>query len=1022
MRITLKLVLVTATLPVVLGTEAVGQDDALRRGFTNTIRPFLKLHCLECHDKETPEAMFDLSRFKSARDVARGFASWEHVVERLKAGEMPPEDAETQPTAEVRTAVLQWSKAQRAWEAERNAGDPGPVLPRRLSAAEYNYTIRDLTGADIQPARHFPVDPTNTAGFDNSGESLVMTPGLLAKYLDAARLVSDHLVLKPDGLAFASHPIVTETDRDKYCVRRIVEFYRQQNTDYADYFFAAWRLRHGDASDAADSTLASIASDVGVSPKYLSAIRALLKGEDHDFGPIAKLRSMWRTLLDVDPEPDLATVRAGCAAMGEYVTQLRAKLSREFPKLTVRGINKGTQSFVLWRNRQYATDRVTLDRAALHTALERVPADEAAPEEAAAEESAAEEIAVEEAAAEEATPVDHDPAAEIDPELVIPAEEPLQSYHVAAFEAFCAIFPNTFYVSERGREFLDRDESELEKEKQVRLLSAGFHSMMGYFRDDAPLYELVLSEDQRKELDTLWHELDFVANVPIRQHQGYIWFERAESRFLRSEEFDFARAEDKDAKSEEKIRRLADLYLAKAERTGASNVALDAIREYFILANAAIRRLEKDKRDAEPLHLDALLRFAGRAYRRPLQDAERSEIRDFYRLLRQRDRLGHEDAVRDVLVRVLTSPYFCLTVQPSDLDEPIHPISDYTLAGRLSYFLWSSMPDEELLNLAAREELHRPDVVSSQVRRMLGDDRVQGFATEFGGHWLGFRQFQQHNSVDRQRFPIFDDALRQAMFEEPIHFIVDLIQRDGSLLDLLDGDYTFVNAALASHYGVDGLSLRAGEWGRVDRAGQYGRGGLLPMSVFLTKNAPGLRTSPVKRGYWLVRQLLGERIPTPPPDVPELPSNEAELGELTLREVLAKHREHQSCAVCHDRFDSLGVAFEQYGPVGERRSLDLAGHPVVAAATLPDGVEREGISGLRDYLRQHRQEEFIDNLCRKLLSYALGRTLIVSDDKLLREMQVDLVEDDHRLSGVIQRIATSPQFLTQRGRSYRNQE
>ena len=167
---------------------------------------------------------------------------------------------------------------------------------------------------------------------------------------------------------------------------------------------------------------------------------------------------------------------------------------------------------------------------------------------------------------------------------------------------------------------------------------------------------------------------------------------------------------------------------------------------------------------------------------------------------------------------------------------------------------------------------------------------------------------------------------------------------------------------------------------------------------------------------------IGERIPPPPPEVPELPNDESKLGELTLREVLAKHREHKSCAGCHDRFDSIGVAFEGFGPIGERRSVDLGGRPIETAATLPDGVAREGVSGLRDYLRQQRQDEFMDNLCRKLLSYALGRTLIVADDVLLRRIQDQVVDNDHRFISLVESIVTSPPFLNQRGRNYRYQE
>jgi mono/diheme cytochrome c family protein len=202
---------------------------------------------------------------------------------------------------------------------------------------------------------------------------------------------------------------------------------------------------------------------------------------------------------------------------------------------------------------------------------------------------------------------------------------------------------------------------------------------------------------------------------------------------------------------------------------------------------------------------------------------------------------------------------------------------------------------------------------------------------------------------------------------------------------------------------------------RVDDADRYGRGGLLGMSVFLTKNAPGLRTSPVKRGYWVVRRILGEQIPPPPPDVPELPQDEAKL-ELTLPQLLAKHREHKNCAACHQRFDSLGLAFEGYGPIGERRELDLAGRTPETQATFPDGVDREGLAGLREYLREKRREEFIDNLGRKMFSYALGRSLMLSDRQALREMRARLAAEDYAMGSLIESIVTSPQFLNQRGR------
>jgi hypothetical protein len=186
------------------------------------------------------------------------------------------------------------------------------------------------------------------------------------------------------------------------------------------------------------------------------------------------------------------------------------------------------------------------------------------------------------------------------------------------------------------------------------------------------------------------------------------------------------------------------------------------------------------------------------------------------------------------------------------------------------------------------------------------------------------------------------------------------------------------------------------------------------MSVFLTANAPGLRTSPVKRGYWVVRRVLGEQIPPPPPTVPELPSDEAKLGDLTLREVLARHREDKSCSGCHERFDSFGLVFEGFGPIGELRTKDLGGRPVDTHATFPGGTEGNGLNGLRDYLRKYRQEEFLDNFCRKLLTYALGRSLMLSDDSTLREMRAKLAATGHRFGSLVETVVTSPQFLNKR--------
>jgi hypothetical protein len=1001
-------------------TSGRPQPD-LQKQFAGTVRPFIQVYCATCHGRAKPQAQLDLTAYASIGSVMRDYPHWSLVLDKLVAKQMPPPSFAKQPSDRQRAAIIAWIRAVRNVDAERNAGDPGIVLARRLSNAEYDYTIRDLTGVDLRPTRQFPVDPANQEGFDNSGESLTVSPALLKKFAEAAKGIADHMVLTSRGLEFAAHPVQVETDRDKYCVLRIVAFYKRQPTDLADYFQAAWRYRNRAALGTPGATRQSVATAAKVSPRYLELMWNTLTAPGETVGPIARLQAMWNALPAPDKaRPDVA--HAGCVAMRDWVLALRQKLAWRFNSLRVpRGFSQGGQCFVLWKDRQYASHRRLLDPENLQVAgvpRQRVVTGRrrrgmVRPEQAIS-----------------------DP---VDPDLFVPKEAAARAPYVAAFTRFCSVFPDAFYIAERGLMFDDYSVD------QHRLLSAGLHNSMGYFRDDTPLMELILDENGRRELDRLWKDFDMVAFIPERMHLEFFHYERAESATITGPEFNFARAEDEGATSDVKIRRLADLYLAKArkslEESGGDPVAIQAIEEHFRRVSTNIRAAERARLAAQPLHRKALLDFAQRAYRRPLTESERADLLSFYQTLRRKEGLSHEDALRDTVVSILMSPNFLFrldleaglgalkpalgvrsaaagqrAVTPQTNGGGVQPLPDYALASRLSYFLWSSMPDKELLSHAAAGDLRRPEVLVAQARRMLRDPRVRALALEFGGHWLDFRRFEEHNAVDRDRFPSFDDNLRQAMFEEPVRFLTDEIRRNGPVLDLLYGKHTFVNAPLAQHYGMTGVKVSGDEWVRVENADRYGRGGLLPMAVFLTQNAPGLRTSPVKRGYWVVRRLLGETIPPPPPTVPELPKDESQLGDRTLRQALAQHRENPACAGCHARFDSYGLVFEGYGPIGEVRSKDLGGKPVDASAAFPGG-ERTGVAGLREFVRQQRQADFLRNLSRKLTSYALGRSLQPSDDPMLQQMEQRLAASGYRFGSLVETIVTSPQFRNRRAPS-----
>ena len=951
--------------------------------------------------------------------VVKDHKHWSTVLELLEYEEMPPTKAKKHPSAGERESVVTWLRSVRQAEMLRNAGDPGPVLPRRLSRPEYNYSIRDLTGADIQPAREFPIDPTNTAGFDNSGESLTMSPALMTKYLQASRGVADHMYLKPEGFGFAPLPMLNNTDRDQYYVHRIIEFYHQHKTGYTDYFLAAWKyryravLRRGEGArndeTRANDTLESFATEAGLSAKYLAMIRELLEGKDHDVGPLAKLRGMWQSLppIRVSAASGMmrmtSTARTACSLMSDYVKQVRAKVEMRFPNMHSGRVTAYQLPLMTWKNVQYATHRRKFDPAQFQVEGEP-PAPPPQPEVASV--------------------LRFGPGATIfvvnkpgDPDLAVPAGERVR--YEAAFARFSAVFPDMFYRESRGLQYFKTRDDEV-----GRYLSAGFHNVLGYFRDDQPLYELILDEQQQRELDEMWYELDFVASVHSRMYSEFalgatrdadVFTEGGEGpevTLLGNGDYTM------NVTREDNIQMLMDMYMENA-RDGGTEVGIQAVADYFQNYKDRIREIDQARIDAEPSHLVALLDFAERAYRRPLTDDERTGYLDFYRKARERDELDHESAMRDTITSVLMSPDFLYRIDFLQGEMTgIQPLSGYELASRLSYFIWSSIPDAELMERAAAGDLDQPEVIIAQARRMLKDPRARALAIEFGGNWLDFRRFDTLATVDRERFKTFDDNLRKAMFEEPIRFLQDVIQRNRSVLDILYAQDTFVNPALATHYGisefeVETLKRTEGDWMHIANASRYQRGGLLPMAAFLTQNAPGLRTSPVKRGNWIVKYVLGERVPPPPPGVPELPKDEAG-SDLSLRKLLARHRDDANCASCHDRIDPLGLVFEGYGPIGERRTKDLAGRPIDASTEFPGGSIGTGLEGLRQYIRDQRQDDFIKNLSSKLVVYALNRSLILSDQIMIEDMIAKLAQNGHRFDSLVESIITSPQFLNRR--------
>jgi hypothetical protein len=403
--------------------------------------------------------------------------------------------------------------------------------------------------------------------------------------------------------------------------------------------------------------------------------------------------------------------------------------------------------------------------------------------------------------------------------------------------------------------------------------------------------------------------------------------------------------------------------------------------------------------------------LARRAFRRPVASDDLEALLSFYEEGRRKQ--GFDAGIALALERLLVDPDFLFRVER---DEPgvkagaVHPVGDVELASRLSFFLWSSIPDDELLNLAERGRLSEPAVLERQVRRMLADERATALVKNFASQWLYLRNMRLV-LPDPEAFPEFDDNLREAFQRETELFVESVLRDDRSVLDLLRADYTFLNERLARHYRIP--NVYGSHFRRVTFPDDR-RGGLLGQGSLLTVTSYAHRTSPVTRGKWLLENILGAPPPPPPPDVPALKENEATSEPHSVRERMEQHRRNPVCASCHARMDPLGFALENFDAIGRWRDSDSS-LPIDATGTLPDGTAFDGPAGLRRALVEHG-DEFAMTVTEKMLTYALGRGLEPSDGPSLRAIAREAAKADYRWSSLVLAIARSVPFQMKRSR------
>ena len=991
---------------------AIAEDDP----FTRQILPVLQQNCYRCHDSRAKKGGVDLSILRTAEQFRGDAFMLEHVRGVLADHVMPPESAPAMPDPD-RKRVIDWiDQTVRDMQAE-NPNDPGRVVMARLNHHQYRHVINDLTGVPIDTSLVFPMTGGGPSGFPNDGEAHTATVQEVEKFFLAAKFVVSHARVTPGaGITWTRRAAEKRgLSRDDMIEEIVFEWGNRLQGAYerafelasperaGGYLMAAWEYEHRAALGRPDVTIAEVTrrQPGPLAAPVVGKWHALLtKGDEATVGRyLAWVAQQWRA-LPAPPAADPQAVRDTCEQLGRSLSLLASQggngawaayqpfetytsLSRrdrgQFDSTVTRegryafGVDttklpeKSDQRFVLvvspagdasdndvvWVDKPQAGPDAGSLKALDGGVFRRLSGEVRTVDGKLLVRAPA---AVEVAAPAGAAVVAFD--VQVHPQLGKDGVVQLGVYPPDAVPDDLSVLPGrrlVYLPGAKAAKPLEQEAKRLNESLNDRQWNIGRWRAPQEVAEDPP--ELLRPEPMgrlRSPLDKL--------------------------RMLDADEV-MAMLDD----------------AARLEMEGMERRLADAYRQFTPAEQEqAARRI--------------IAEFARKAWRGRVEEPDLQPLYAMFgRALADGD--SFDAAVKLPMTAILAHPRFMYLYQRTSDVADRHPLSGVELACRLSFTIWNSMPDAELMELAERGALSDPAVVRDQARRMLADEKGRRLAEDFAGYWLGFVGFDEYASVDMERFEQFTPELRAQMYEEVLRFMDGVIRGGRPVTDVIDADYAWLNEPLAAHYGVPGV--RGAAFRRVPLPADSPRGGLVTTAAILTKTSKPLRTSPVVRGDWVLEELLGERIPPPPDDVPLLSDDSVDDQGRTLLEQLQVHRDNPSCRSCHEKMDPVGVALENFDPIGRWRTSLREGVPVVNAAPLPDGTVLDGVAGLKRYLKL-READFVDNLCRKFLAYALGRTLQPTDHDLLEAMRTALQTHDNRFDAMLLTVVESPQFRMRR--------
>jgi mono/diheme cytochrome c family protein len=957
----------------VISATAAGKaapDSATQ--FAQTVTPLLQKYCYQCHGNGKHSGKLALDNYKTIADVETNRVRWEDVLRTVRAAEMPPpNDTKVQPTLAEREAITSWIEKE-LYQFDPAHPDPGKVTLRRLNRAEYNATIRDLVGVDFKPAEDFPPDDSGY-GFDNIGDVLSLPPILLEKYLAAADKILDQAIV---------------TDPIKPMVRHFPASTMQIGFnalgDRGDGWVQLISLEEDD-----------VAVPLDVPPgDYLVRIQAF---STKDGGALIGQGSEGKVTSTNDPGPtkigimlndsfikDFAVTRDEHQP-GTYEARVGVPAGKNYFRASVRRKRGGSTNELFMLNGRIGGQQPGIVLVKWMEIEGPLPA-----------------------ATRRFLP---DKLQVVGEKTVTPSGDIklLKNGEVAT----------TIDLAK---------DSEVILRAQAFAQQAGNETTKMEFRiDGKPVktFDVIAPAtmqplpSQRVFSLTLLVPQPFVyeihANLPAGKH-----------RFAAAFVNNFADPTNKNPNL-----RVRSLTIQNLEASVLGVPVLippmpAPVRELFAKHPLPPAGMPAAGASPEDAARGIVADFTHRAWRGPVDPADIDRLMKLYEFARAQGD-SFEAGVKLVMKAVLVSPHFLFLGElperrpPARLNAKIEsqpavpeagaprPLDEVALASRLSYFLWSSMPDDELLGLAERGQLRKN--LTAQVKRMLASPKASALTENFAGQWLQIRTLGDFQP-DKKMFPDYDPALSSAMQRETEMFFENVMRKDTSVFDFLTGDYTFVNARLAKFYGMTNAAVTGEEFERVSLAKTPRRGVLTQGSVLALTSNP-TRTSPVKRGKWVLENLLGTPPPPPPPDVPNLDDKSRQLTG-TLRQQMEQHRVDPNCAGCHARMDPIGFGLENFDAIGAWRDKEGT-NSIDASGRLVSGDSFAGAGQLATVLATKHRQEFLNCLADKMLTYALGRGTEYYDRPALEKITQAMDKHQDKFSSLILAVTDSFPFQMRRG-------